>query len=178
MKRILTLAELDLTAVPDYVFKDAYWQKCIELALRSRSENQRFGSLVVSGERIIGEGWNRLLGKGEPFPFKTSFFLHAEKDAIGNAILNVGEENIINAAVYVAGFFVKERKPIIFRRPTNTCTSCTKLYLRFGLEAAYLTLNGWITRSGKQAYQFALENQRIRKEKGLSIRQLRKELAF
>ena len=131
--------------MPKVLLKDIYWQRCIELALRSGSENQRYGAIIARDDQIIGEGWNRLLGRKEPFPFKTSFFLHAEKAAIGNAILTHGQELLKGAVIYVAGFFYKERKPLILKPPnSNTCVVCTQHYPRFGLFGAFPKDHGWI----------------------------------
>ncbi|MBX4190398.1 hypothetical protein KW791_03845 [Candidatus Parcubacteria bacterium] len=174
----LSFPDLDLSFVPAVVAQDPHWIKCIELALRSKSEDQRYGSLIILNNHIIGEGWNRLLKKSEPFPFPTSFFLHAEIAAIGEAIGRNSEKGIAGATVYVAGFFVKSRRPLILKHITNTCVNCTKKYPRFKLNAAFISRFGWVQFSGEKAYQNALDNQKLRKEQKLSAGQLRMNISL
>lgn len=176
-KQNLVFSDFKLSTVPEAVRTNDYWQRCIELALQGRSENQRYGALVVLDQKIIGEGRNRLLGRTEVFPFRTSFFLHAETSAIGAAILNVGEKNVAGATVYVSGFFVQEKKFLIIRKKvTNTCLSCSRLYQKFGLQAAFMTKDGWVDYSGEVALKNALENQELRRRLGLTKKQLRLKL--
>lgn len=177
-KKLLLLTDFDLSIVPDVIRSDSYWQRCMELALCGSSKDQRFGSLVVSDGQIIGEGRNRLLGRDEKLPFRSSFFLHAEKDAIADAIRKRGEDGVYGSTIYVAGFFVLERRPIIFSSPNNTCVTCTQLYVRFGFNAAFAAKSGWVFYSGEEAYKKAVKNSRIRRGKGLTTRQFRKELSL
>src|SRR5262245_66438821 len=98
------------------------WLRCLELACNSRSENQRYGAVVVLDGKVIGEGWNRLLGKGEPFPFKTTFFLHAERAAIGDALLRTGRKDLSGATIYVAGFLMPDARVLV--RRLNALDKC------------------------------------------------------
>ena len=176
--RKIGFSELDASFVPDVVFNDPYWQQCIDLSLRSKGEDQRFGSLVMLGGEVIGEGWNRLLGRNEPFPFRASMFLRAEQAAIGAAILNFGEEKLRGAIICVSGFFVKERRPIIFRRPTFTCTICAKLYPRYGLNYSILTPDGRVVIDGETTYREALQHQNVRRDQNLTAKELRLEISL
>ena len=166
--------EPDISNVPAILRRDNYWQVCIDLAKNSRSQNQRYGSIIVKDEHIIGKGWNRLLGQKEQFPFRTSFFLHAERAAMGNAILEHREEILEGAIIYVAGFFCKEKKPFISRIcNSNSCISCTKLYLNFGLWGAFPKKGGWSIISPNQAYENAVKNKKFREIKNITIRDYR-----
>lgn len=161
-KPSLIYDDIDFSSVPKKILNHPYYQKCIELALKSKSEVQKCGAIIVSNGVIIGEGWNRLLGRNEPFPFRTSFFLHGEKAAMGDAILRYGQEKLKGATLYVACVFVKEIKALILKPSAkNTCTICTQHYPRFGLRAAFPRESGWVFTSGEQAYQNALESRKI-----------------
>jgi tRNA(Arg) A34 adenosine deaminase TadA len=104
MTKTIAIADLNLGIIPQAVRDDALWLRCMALACRSRSEKQRYGAIVILNGQVVGEGWNRLLQKGEPFPFRTTFFLHAERAAIGQAIQHLGSlESIHGASVLVAG---------------------------------------------------------------------------
>jgi hypothetical protein len=181
MPRLLSISDLDLGFVPEIARNDLLWQQCMNLALKSGSENQRYGALVVSGGKIIGEGWNRLLKKGEPFPFKTTFFLHAERAAIGKAMLSLDRQDLGLAVIYVAGFLVRERHPLI-RRSSNvnagTCCQCAKLYVKHNLSVALMSENGWIELSGTDALQNALKNAQTLKDRGISKREFRQEICL
>ena len=98
MSKQLSMSDLDLSFVPEIALQDSLWKECMQLALKSGGKEQRYGALVVSGGKIVGRGWNRLLKKGEPFPFKTTFFLHAERAAIGNAMITLKTEDLSSAS--------------------------------------------------------------------------------
>ncbi len=170
------LLGLDTSFVPKIVLDDPLWRRCMELALRSKGKEQCYGSVVTKNDKIIGEGWNRLLGRGEPFPFRTSFFLHAEKAAIGQALLR--EKNIDGAILCVSGFFVEERRPIIFKEPIGTCVNCAKLYPQFGIDIWCLTPQGRVLISGKSIYEIALAKTAERKKRNLTTKEFRTELSL
>ena len=177
----LTIQDLNLSFVPQVTSQDPLWQRCINLALRSGSENQRYGALVVRNGKIIGQGWNRLLKKGEPFPFKTTFFLHAERAAIGDAMFAQTPDTICGAVVYVAGFLVKERHPLVRRAAMinmGTCVQCARLYANHNLSVAFMSETGWIHLSGPKALQNAEMNAHILKERGITRRQFRQEICL
>jgi hypothetical protein len=181
MSRQICMADLDLNFVPASAQKDALWQECMQIALKSGSENQRYGSLVKLGGKTIGQGCNRLLKKGEPFPFKTTFFLHAERAAIGKAMQTVNSLDIGGAVVYVAGFLVRERHPLIRRTDkinAGSCVQCAKLYLKHNLSVALMTEDGWVKLDAEVALQNALNNAQILKERGISKRDFRREISL
>jgi hypothetical protein len=181
MAKQLSMTDLDLGFVPRGVLKDPLWQECMNLALRSGSENQRYGALVVRGGKIVGWGWNRLLKKGEPFPFKTTFFLHAERAAIGNAMLALESQDLGQAVVYVAGFLVRERHPLIRRSSrvnAGSCSQCAMLYVKHNLSVALMSEHGWVVLDGSEALQNALKNAQILKDRGISKREFRQEISL
>lgn len=174
--KTLAFDDLDLSFVPSVVLSDPFWRRCIDLALRSQGKEQRYGSVVIKNGKIIGEGWNRLLGRGEPFPFRTSFFLHAEKAAIGQALLEI--KSLVGARLCVSGLLVEEKRPIVFKNPTSTCVGCAKLYPRFGIDLWSMTPNGRILISGNSAYEAAIANTATRKQRGLTTKEFRTELSL
>lgn len=166
---VLAYDDIDFSRVPKKILNHSYYQKCVELALRSKSEVMKCGSIIVSDSKVIGEGWNRLLGRTEPFPFKTSFFLHGEKAAIGDAILKHGEKKLRGATLYVVCIFVKEKKPLVLKsNEKNTCVICCKWLPQFGLSVCFARENGWVNISGEQAYQNALESRKAIKSQKVS----------
>lgn len=181
MSKTLIIDDLELGIAPDCVREDLLWQRCLSLAFKSRSEDQRYGALVVVNGQVVGEGWNRLLKKGEPFPFKTTFFLHAERAAIGDAMRFLGTEEISGATVHVAGFLVRERRPLIRRSSMidkGTCTQCARLYVRHGLSVALMSQDGWVELKGEKALLNALENASILRARGIGRRQFRTEICL
>src|SRR5262249_48324109 len=144
------------------VRSDEPWAHCLELALNSRSDNQRYGAYVELNGEVVGEGWNRLLGRGEPFPFRTTFFLHAERAAIGSALLNTGRKDLNGGIVYVGGLIMPDFRPLVRRLSALdkcTCEQCAKLYERFGLStSAIMAESGWYYCSTEELLRNTQEN--------------------
>lgn len=181
MSKQLSMSDLDLSFVPEIALQDSLWKECMQLALKSGGKEQRYGALVVSGGKIVGRGWNRLLKKGEPFPFKTTFFLHAERAAIGNAMITLKTEDLSSAVVYVAGFLVRERHPLIRRASkidAGTCSQCARLYVKHGLSVALMSEHGWVKLSGEKSLQNSLNNAQILKARSISKREFRQEISL
>lgn len=179
--RKIAFDELDLSFVPPDVLADAHWRRCIELALRSGSENQRYGALVLLDGKVVGEGFNRLLKKGEPFPFRTTFFLHAERAAIGDAMTRLGTTSLAGAKVLVAGFLVDGKRPLI-RRASNenrgSCVQCGGLYVRFQTSISLMSERGWVELPGAAALANARAATAERKRLQLSTAEFRRRICL
>ena len=171
---------LNLSGIPDDIIKDKLWLRCMEWALQSRSKDQRYGALVILNGEIIGEGRNRRRGEKEKFPFKSSYFIHAEQSAVADAIKNRGEEGIDGATVYVAGILVPDKRPLVRKdsRRGSSCRVCTPLYPKYNLSIAFISALGWITYSGVDAFQNALDNGKHMKDKNMKIRDFRKSVSL
>jgi hypothetical protein len=181
-KQNLALGDLDYSFVPQGIRNDDRFQLCLRLALQSGGKNQRYGALVVRDDTILGSGGcNRLLKKGEPFPFKTTFFLHAERAAIGSAIMECGTQCISGATVYVGGLFVDSKRPQIRRAnmtDKGSCVQCARLYVRFGLSVAFMSEDGWVKLSGQESLTNALRNSASIKAAGISKAQFRRSICL
>ena len=181
--REIAVKDLDLTIVPAHALTDPIWQKCMDWAVQGRGKEQRYGALCIGNERILGGGRSRLLGKKEPFPLKTTFFLHAERSAVGSALLNLGitrttgSDILQGATIYVAGFLVKERRPLIRRAGFETmctCVQCPKLCCQFGLNVAIMTEHGWVQFTGPENLANATANLSMIRQKNLSTTDFRR----
>lgn len=179
--RKIRFEELDLSFLPPLVLDDEHWRRCMELALQSGSENQRYGALVLADGQVVGEGFNRLLKRGEPFPFRTTFFLHAERAAIGDAMRKLGTTNLEGATVLVAGFLVGARRPLV-RRAGNedkgSCVQCAGLYVRFGLSVSLMSERGWVELPGQRAHANAVATTAERKRLGVSTAEFRRSISL
>ena len=130
---------------------------------------------------MIGEGWNRLLGRNEPFPFKTTFFLHAERSAIGSALEKIDAKSLEGATVYVAGFLPRERRPLVRKMSmihTGACAQCARLYMRFGLKVAYMAADGWMRKDARTALADAQNNEQAIRKAGISKKEFRKAMCL
>jgi hypothetical protein len=154
----------------------------MDWAVQGRGKEQRYGALCVSGNSVLGGGRSRLLGKGEPFPFKTTFFLHAERSAVGAALVNgqlsdtTGGADLQGAIVYVAGFLVKERRPLIRRAGFEnmcTCVQCAKLCCRFGLSVAIMSEHGWVLSTGEENLKHASANMAMLRQRKVGTTEFR-----
>ena len=70
-------------------------RRALELAKRAQAEGEvPIGALVVSQEKIIGEGWNRPIAASDPTA-------HAEIQAIRSAAAKTGNYRLTGATLYV-----------------------------------------------------------------------------
>ena len=182
MNKINSITDLDRSFVPEQINSDERFQSCLRLALQSGGKDQRYGALVAKDGQLLGAGgYNRLLKKGEPFPFKTTFFLHAERAAIGSAIMEHGSDLVAGATVYVGGIFVDSKRPQIRRTSMihmGSCVQCARLYVRFGLSVAFMSEKGWVILSGQQSLTNALKNSAALKEQGVSKAHFRRTICL
>ena len=72
-----------------------YMRRALELARRAEEEGEvPIGAVVVSGGRIIGEGWNRPIAASDPTA-------HAEVEAMRSASRAVKNYRLTGATLYV-----------------------------------------------------------------------------
>jgi tRNA(adenine34) deaminase len=72
-----------------------YMRRALELARRAEEEGEvPIGAVVVSGGKIIGEGWNRPIGAADPTA-------HAEVEAMRSASRAVKNYRLTGATLYV-----------------------------------------------------------------------------
>ena len=74
---------------------EAYLSRAIELAsiYSSSGINGPFGAVIVKDNKIIGEGWNRVVETNDPTA-------HAEINAIRNACQNLHSPNLSGSILY------------------------------------------------------------------------------
>ena len=77
-------------------FNDEYWmQKAIQLARKAEAEDEvPVGAVIVKGNQVIAEGWNRLIQSHDPSS-------HAEIVAIRNAGQALNNYRLIDTTLYV-----------------------------------------------------------------------------
>src|SRR4051812_40473438 len=74
---------------------DAFMRRAIELAKRAEQEGEvPIGALVVLGDEVLGEGWNRPIVASDPTA-------HAEIQAMRAASLKLKNYRLTGATLYV-----------------------------------------------------------------------------
>lgn len=74
---------------------EAYMRRAIALAQRAAEEGEvPVGAVVVAGEAIVGEGWNRPIGAADPSA-------HAEIQAMRAASGALGNYRLLDSTLYV-----------------------------------------------------------------------------
>jgi tRNA(adenine34) deaminase len=74
---------------------EEYMRRALELAKRAQAEGEvPIGALVVLGEKVVGEGWNRPIAANDPTA-------HAEVQAIRSASSAMGNYRLTGATLYV-----------------------------------------------------------------------------
>lgn len=114
------------------------------LARDHRPEN--LSSLVASiyiGNRLVSYGFNNR--KTHPLQFKYSkndsaICIHAEIDAIRNALRSVPLEALRGASLYIARAKAPApRKPKTLRGLAKPCAGCARAIVAFGIQHVYYT---------------------------------------
>ncbi len=74
---------------------ESFMKQAIELAKEhsAKLEGGPFGAVIVKDGKIIGEGWNTVLGSNDPTA-------HAEVNAIRNACKNIGSYDLTGCEIY------------------------------------------------------------------------------
>lgn len=139
------------------MFKDDLYLLCIELAMRSKGE-ERYGSLLVREDTIIGRGYNRAIahpsiGRLER-EIRQGMANHAEIEAINDALS--AKRDPEGSELYVAGYFAPGK---LFFKTQYTCTKCIKHIKALGIESIYVpTPDAWMKKSidvaAQEAQQF------------------------
>jgi tRNA(adenine34) deaminase len=74
---------------------EQYMRRALELAQRAANEGEvPIGALVVLGEQVLGEGWNRPIAAHDPTA-------HAEIQALRAAAAQTGNYRLTGATLYV-----------------------------------------------------------------------------
>ena len=140
------------------ILTDEFYLKCISLATQSKG-NERYGSIIVVDEKIIGEGYNRAIahpsfGRLER-EIRQGMANHAEVEAMNDALANGLQ--IEGSELYVAGFFPKSGQ--LFFKKDYTCVKCIPHMRNYGITNIYdPTPDGWLKKSlevaGEEAKKF------------------------
>lgn len=134
--------------------RDPVYQRCLELARKPKSSIMRFGALIIKDGRIIGEGWNRRVRKGEKPPFPVGYAYHAEQAALADAI-NSGYDPS-DAAMYIAGEFADGSTYL----PTErffTCVTCANKLVQFRMQVFIPVIDHWEGMTAEEAQASAKE---------------------
>lgn len=137
---------------------DEFYLRCISLATQSKG-NERYGSILVADEKVVGEGYNRAIahpafGRLER-EIRQGYANHAEVEAMNDALANGFP--IEESELYVAGYFSKSGQ--LFFKTDYTCVKCMPHMKNYGISSIYIpTPDGWIKKSlddaGEEAKKF------------------------
>jgi len=104
---------------------------------------QRLSACLVYKNEIIGMGFNKR--KTHPFQRKFSkheeaIYLHAEIDAIKNALKNVDAETISKSTLYIMRVKYEDMSAKRFVRGlSKPCEGCSRAIAQFGINKVYYT---------------------------------------
>ncbi|MGE9269146.1 MAG: nucleoside deaminase [Verrucomicrobiales bacterium] len=87
------------TQTPTMMDHEFFMRRAIALSARAGLEDRSggvFGAVIVQNQRIIGEGWNRVVAENDPT-------WHAEMAAIRSASAHIGNFDLSGATIYTSG---------------------------------------------------------------------------
>ncbi len=127
------------------ILKDEYFQRCLTLAFNSKGD-ERYGSILVKNEKIMGEGFNRATVHKKfklERKIRQGYCNHAEVEALLDSLKK--QYDVFLGDIYCAGYFKKEDK--IFFQNEYTCTICPPHLETYGIKNIFLpTPEGWVKR--------------------------------
>jgi tRNA(adenine34) deaminase len=118
-------------------FDETAMRRALELAARAEAEDEvPVGAVVMVGDRIVGEGWNRPVALHDPTA-------HAEIIAMRHAGAALGQYRLLNATVYVT---------------LEPCPMCTAAMVH--ARVSRLVFGAWDPRQGAAGSAFDLAHSR------------------
>jgi hypothetical protein len=134
------------------IFKDDLFLLCMGLASHSKSDGERYGSLLVKNGKILGRGYNRAIA--HPYIhleriIRMGYANHAEIEAMNDALME--GYNIKGADLYVAGYFPEphtgfsgKNRLLLKDGPWFTCVRCIPYMEEYGIRRIIVpTTRGW-----------------------------------
>lgn len=127
------------------LFNDEIYRKCINLAQKSSGKFERYGSLLLNNNNILGEGYNRAIAhprwkKNLDRIIRQGYSNHAEIESINDALMK--GKDVKYSDIYVAGYFTDSNK--LFFQDEFTCLKCSKKMLEYSISNIFIpTLDGW-----------------------------------
>ena len=131
------------------IFEDELYLTCINESVKSKSDSERYGAVLVYNDNIIGKGFNRRIIPEDTI--RMGYANHAEVNTINDALLN--NTFLEGSVIYVAGYFPKEG--YLFLKEESavfTCKYCPKHLINYGIDTIYTpSLDGWKLISSEEA---------------------------
>jgi len=135
------------------ILKNPFYKECIQLAMCSKSADQRYGSLLVKNGTILGRGYNRAVahpsfGKLERVIYQ-GYSNHAEIEALNDAIAK--GYDVKHAEIYVGGYFPK-KNGLLFLKNEFTCLKCPPIIKSFAVTSINIpSPQGWLSKNPDEA---------------------------
>ena len=137
------------------IFQDEFYRKCISLAVQSKG-NERYGSILVLDNQIMGEGYNRAIVHPAlqklDRKIKQGMANHAEIEALNEALFKRNQTK--NSELYVAGYFPDSKR--LFFKTEYTCVKCIPHLIKYGVQNISVPApEGWVKKEINKAYEEA-----------------------
>jgi hypothetical protein len=136
------------------ILNDPFYIECIRLAEFSRSEQQRYGSLLTKDRVILGRGYNRATNhpsftqKLERIIYQ-GYANHAEIEGLNDALMR--GHDVQNAEIYVGSYFPKENG-LLFLHNEYTCLKCPPILISYAISIINVpTPQGWLPKTTNEA---------------------------
>lgn len=134
------------------IFEDYLYLLCLSLASMSKSDGERYGSVLVKDDSVLGMGYNRAIA--HPYfhldrPIRMGYANHAEIESINDALLN--GYDVEGADIYVAGYFPKPHNGFLGKNRLflkdgawYTCVRCPKYMEEYSIKNVIVpSPSGW-----------------------------------
>lgn len=149
------------------IIHDPWYQLCLHEAMQSKSSIERYGSVLVNNEQVIGRGHNRRVSKSDE-GVRMGYANHAEVEALNDALRNGYETQ--GSKLFVAGYFPENGSLHIRDSLNYTCHKCPKYLKESGVIEIHVPLIlGWKALSIDKALECAQEFKKNPHKKRLSI---------
>tara|TARA_B110000008_G_C16608305_1_gene419401 strand:+ start:163 stop:504 length:342 start_codon:yes stop_codon:yes gene_type:complete len=110
--------------------KQIYIDEAADIATKSMMKIATHGAIVIYRGKIVGRGYNKITIENVNKP--NQFSVHAEVDAINNALRTISPENLRKSILIVVR--VNKQHDIV---PSSPCKCCRNFIIQKGLKCAY-----------------------------------------
>jgi tRNA(Arg) A34 adenosine deaminase TadA len=150
MEILRPVPEENLEIQSPKIFSDKIYLECLRLAIQSKAEDERYGSVLIKNGKIFGRGYNRAISHPSfrlDRIIRQGYANHAEIEAMNSALSK--KHNIKGTSIYVAGYFPKENG-LLFLHEEFTCPKCAVIMQKYDIDTLFVpSAMGWVGRNVK-----------------------------
>ncbi len=143
---------------------DKRYQLCAGLMRQSKSDNERYGCIIVKDGAVVGTGQNRAISHPHfrlEREIRQGYSNHAEIEGLNDVLMKTKRrsdalETLKDADIFVSGYFPRTKQ--LFFHDRYTCIRCPPHMRRFDIRSVNIPLpTRWVRKGVDDALKEARE---------------------